>query len=142
MEKLKKVIEKCGFEILYVSKAKNTSSYYLDVIYESVELKIRYSDHSDCYANSDINVAIPNSNNIDGISLQLLSEKLNEIVIKEDNRIVEEEINDTTNYSYPTNLQNMIMYNINGIDTTISHRKFIRTPRMELKFYFMGLESK
>lgn len=140
MKKLIKVIEKTGFEVIDSHRATNTSSCYLNIMYESVELKIRYADHADCYATSDINVAKPNSNNLDGISLKRLAEKLNGIVVEEDNRIVEEELNDTTDYRYPTNLQNMIMFNIDGIDKTMSHRQFIRTPRIELKNYFMGLE--
>lgn len=140
MKKLIKVIEKTGFEIVDKRKATNTSSYYLTVAYEGREFAIRYADHADCYASSDINVAVPNSDNVDGISLSRLEEKLNEIVAIIDNEIVEEELNDTNDYRATTEIQFDIMYNIDKINHKLSIKEFNATDASQLKFYFEDLE--
>ena len=104
-------------------------------------MTIRYADHSDCYATSDINVAVQNSKNLDGISFELLREKLEKLVKEIDEHIVYEYFDEDVTYGDTSKLQKSIMYNITKIDTSISARAFAKTERSQILAHYRALDS-
>ena len=62
----------------YIHEAQ-TGTCYVEFAYNDNEYKIRFADHSDCYANSTYNVATT-QNNTDGISFDTLINIINNLL--------------------------------------------------------------
>jgi len=78
---VKEIIQDAGFEI-YKHTIANTGSHYYSVSKEipdgDIAITIRVADHADAYATSEINVNTPGGQNLDGININRLAERLQE----------------------------------------------------------------
>lgn len=78
---VKAIIVAAGFEIDEHSIAETGTHYYYvskDFSDGWLEKTIRIADHADAYGTSDINVNTPGGNNLDGIDISLLADRLQE----------------------------------------------------------------
>lgn len=61
-----------------------SNSHYFDCKFNDTYFKIRYADHSQCY-DADINIAVSNSENLDGIGITDLQEELTKYINGDNN---------------------------------------------------------
>ena len=78
---IKEIIKQAGFVIdEHRIAGTGTHYYYISKDFPDgwLEKSIRVADHSDAYGTSDINVNTPGGQNLDGIAIELLADRLQE----------------------------------------------------------------